>query len=540
MEKIKITKIITSLILILIMGTFQNIFSQDTLDVPPGYQTLDGAIIADVDDNGDPLNLNRVWRLERGGWYLITEALRSAKGSPLRVVAAEGEGHPPIIIPVVLPDVGSAPRFSRPTGDAEYVGLYISGINDLGGTGGKNMFRFEGEGSRYIIDNCFLDHDRQAFIRANAPSQKLYITNSIFRSSATVNNPYEGIMIASRGGYQDTIFVENSTFFVASSRFWHTYGGVMHNVIFNHNTFAQSGSVHTGNFGSGRTINLTVTNNLFMDVSIEGYRNLPADEYEYRDIWPIDSLYADTIATDAERNIYFSNNVYGWSQEVKDYIATRNDTVRLFDFHGPSTLALFAMYDGMSAENNIEESVVFTDPPDINILVDYARDRYDNDKFDNLIDIRADRNGIGELVANPETFGLTDNEFDFSYATSFAAYTHGMNGAPVGDLNWFPDYVVSVKPDNQSAMPSNYSLEQNYPNPFNPTTTINFSIPSKGMVSLKVYNSIGEIVTELVNEELVAGAYTYQFDAASLSSGIYFYSINTDNFSQTKKMLLLK
>ncbi len=85
-----------------------------------------------------------------------------------------------------------------------------------------------------------------------------------------------------------------------------------------------------------------------------------------------------------------------------------------------------------------------------------------------------------------------------------------------------------------------YSLNQNYPNPFNPSTTINFSIPQQTNVSLKVYDVLGKEVAELVNEEMSSGSFKVDFDASNLSSGIYFYTLRTNEFFKTKKMLVLK
>jgi hypothetical protein len=89
-------------------------------------------------------------------------------------------------------------------------------------------------------------------------------------------------------------------------------------------------------------------------------------------------------------------------------------------------------------------------------------------------------------------------------------------------------------------IPNAYSLEQNYPNPFNPATLIRFSIPEQGLVSIKVFNLLGEEVATLVNGELSTGNYEVSFNGAKLSSGIYFYTITTDNFVATKKMILMK
>jgi len=92
----------------------------------------------------------------------------------------------------------------------------------------------------------------------------------------------------------------------------------------------------------------------------------------------------------------------------------------------------------------------------------------------------------------------------------------------------------------EKVQPLTYSMDQNYPNPFNPSTNIRFSIQKAGLVSLKIYNVLGQEVTTLLNSELSAGTYTYSFDASKLSSGIYFYTIHSNNFSLTKKMILLK
>ena len=93
---------------------------------------------------------------------------------------------------------------------------------------------------------------------------------------------------------------------------------------------------------------------------------------------------------------------------------------------------------------------------------------------------------------------------------------------------------------NQNELAESYSLTQNYPNPFNPTTNINFSIPKSQNVSLKFYNSMGQEVATYVDAFLEAGIYNVDFDGSNLSSGIYFYTLKTDNFVDTKKMMLVK
>lgn len=85
-----------------------------------------------------------------------------------------------------------------------------------------------------------------------------------------------------------------------------------------------------------------------------------------------------------------------------------------------------------------------------------------------------------------------------------------------------------------------YSLGQNYPNPFNPTTKISYSIPETGLVTLKVYNIVGEHVAELVNKTQEAGKYEIEFNGSSLSNGVYFYELKANGFTSVKKLMLLK
>ena len=94
--------------------------------------------------------------------------------------------------------------------------------------------------------------------------------------------------------------------------------------------------------------------------------------------------------------------------------------------------------------------------------------------------------------------------------------------------------------EDEFPLPTVYSLYQNFPNPFNPSTTIKYSIPNEGRVSLIVFNLLGEEVTTLVNEEQSAGNYKVEFNISSLPSGVYFYQLKAGDYTNTKKMILLR
>ena len=93
---------------------------------------------------------------------------------------------------------------------------------------------------------------------------------------------------------------------------------------------------------------------------------------------------------------------------------------------------------------------------------------------------------------------------------------------------------------NGSLVPNVYSLSQNYPNPFNPVTKINFALPKQGFVTLKIYDILGREVRTLVNEIKSAGQFSVDFNASEFSSGVYFYKLETNGFSDIKRMMLIK
>lgn len=88
--------------------------------------------------------------------------------------------------------------------------------------------------------------------------------------------------------------------------------------------------------------------------------------------------------------------------------------------------------------------------------------------------------------------------------------------------------------------PAGFALEQNFPNPFNPQTRIDFSVPVRGNVTIEVFNSLGQSVSTLLNEELQSGSYFVDFKAGGIPAGVYFYSMASGNFRQVRKMIILK
>ena len=134
-----------------------------------------------------------------------------------------------------------------------------------------------------------------------------------------------------------------------------------------------------------------------------------------------------------------------------------------------------------------------------------------------------------------------NNDFDMvmDLQTVLMANILVMGAANVNCPVVLNESASSVEPYN-TALPKDYVLNQNFPNPFNPSTTIRFSILNNEFVSLKIFNFIGEEVAVLVNEILPSGSYSVNWNAENISSGIYFYTLATNQFRDTKKMILIR
>ena len=150
----------------------------------------------------------------------------------------------------------------------------------------------------------------------------------------------------------------------------------------------------------------------------------------------------------------------------------------------------------------------------------------------------------GMFYANEDTVNAGYHPMDNEFTDGSVNHYLNVKVGPMLEINdVFGDAahksVTGVKKtDNQT--PVRFALEQNYPNPFNPSTVIKYSIPQNGLVTMKIYNILGQVVETLINKEQNAGNYEVTFDASRLSSGVYIYNITTGNFTSSKKMMLLK
>lgn len=145
--------------------------------------------------------------------------------------------------------------------------------------------------------------------------------------------------------------------------------------------------------------------------------------------------------------------------------------------------------------------------------------------------------GVGILGGEHSTLSPSDSKKVYFAVSVGSTGTEMLANMQLAQQKY--NQLTSVESDLNN-IPSDYVLNQNYPNPFNPNTTIQFSLPKSDFVSLKVYDVLGNQVSDLVNQNLPAGNHKVDFNATNLSSGTYLYRISAGSYTETKKMTLIK
>jgi hypothetical protein len=179
--------------------------------------------------------------------------------------------------------------------------------------------------------------------------------------------------------------------------------------------------------------------------------------------------------------------------------------------------------------NNWHNYTVFYDGSDFEIYIDGELDNFSpwsGSILTTTIDLT-----IGQMLPNNSSYnfkGIIDDIRIFNY------------GLSVEEIENLASASSAINDRNSFNLPYTFQLDQNYPNPFNPTTTIQFTIPTKMHVKLKIFDVNGREISTLINKNYIQGLYEVSWDASGLASGIYFYRMEAGNFTSSKKMILLK
>lgn len=451
--------------------------------------------------------------------------------------------------------------------------------NSAGNNGGWAFFNFGGAGQRLQVDNCILEHTWWVWVGGPPADSRVFFTNDYMVNLAGHTCRRNGGVTDFNGTgvtHQDTLLVENCTHVnIQGTSYKFRFGVAVDKVLFNHNDFIDcSGYVMMNN---GDQTNMSVTNNIFVNCQLQAFAPplTTADAGEVdMDGLPMGlvNLRVDSTFNANGKNFYADKNLAYWDASLSDIVSTLN------------TNAVNSSTEWVSQmiPMNSRTSDLFNDNANYPLLVNGTW-------FNKLPAFKETKNLFTDQLAVVKAYAIAtvdvnygtpmpswrqaNNEeatnyvyadwpipVDLSY-TDADLMTAGLKGFPLGDLNWFTaknaewsaqrdaehTYIASVL---ASGLPTDvkelggiakeFKLAQNYPNPFNPTTNINFSLPTDGFVTLKVYNAIGQEVATLLSGFKKAQTYNVQFDASSLPSGVYFYKLHSDNFDLTKKMVLMK
>jgi hypothetical protein len=430
--------------------------------------------------------------------------------------------------------------------------------------------------ARLEVNNCIIEHNQWTCISPHKTSEVIFL-NDYFVNLDGHTCRRNGGVVDNQNGI-DSLIVENCTHINTQGTLYKFRIGILANkVIFNHNDFVNcSGSVF---FNCGDYPNFSVTNNIFVNVDLQPFApvlfGIDTGEIDEDSLaMGLVNIYVDTTFTKGGGSFYVDKNLTYWDPTFNDVVTTSNAA----KYNGATnwetqmitmnsrTKKLFAdktknpyLTQGTWFEN-VKPSFKNTDvlyTTQLAIIKEYSTKCVDTTFSGSLPSWRQASN------AEKDYFCYADWPIpvDLSY-TDANLLTGGLNGFPVGDLNWFPTQntlwkaqestelaqiakvlatgKISTAVEKTTGGPQQFQLHQNYPNPFNPTTVISYSLPKAGYVSLKVYNMLGQEVATLVNAYKTAQTYNVEFDASKFASGVYIYTIRYNNQSLTHKMVLMK
>jgi hypothetical protein len=544
------------------------------------------ALLLQADTNNVPAG--RVYQLHSYGYYsVIGRPTSSAKRSVTIAGYSNAliKNNPksadlPIITGAVY-STGSSKGGLTSGLDLLVKNCSLNSGNSTASTGDWTFFGINPVGGRLTVDNCLLEHNIWVEIQPNQ-MQRIFWKNCYFVNLSGYQCRRNGGVVDfnSSGTIMDTLWVENCTHVMTQGSLYKYRDGYKTNKsVYNHNDFINSVGYPIMNRGCAT--NISVTNNIFVNCGLQGFAPIlkHSDQGEVDpDNLPMGliNVTPDSAAFKAAGGgkFYFDKNLAYWDPKLTAVMPSalnsgtgvngvKNWVSQMITMNS-RTQAAFAAHSSTKYPYLVAGTWVTSKLPTFAKTATLFTTQIDN--IITYIKVCSDTTSTAALSywreINPSTTSFSYSDvpipIDLSY-TDADLKTAAIGGFPVGDLNWFPTQYASWKAqrtaeyaamqrvldtgtgiEEVAGIPTAYKLEQNYPNPFNPSTVINFTIPKSGNVTLKVYNALGQEVATLVNEYKDASNYKVSFNASKLASGIYIYTINAGDFTQSKKMMLLK
>ncbi len=536
---------------------------------------------------------NTVFRLSPYGLYVLSGTINTPAGSTIELYAEPAGKTQETAPPMIAWTASTAPSKTysfNVSGNIKMTNIWIlyAGVDGAQVGSAIRVGDSSGSGGSAEFDNCIFDYapasgGASGCVDVYSTHFKGKFNNCYFKNDIDTHLRYYGRALsfnyASTNLHSDSVWFENCTF--ANLGYVYMQEGAEYgdNVFFNHCTFY---NIVVYSLESPWWWKMYVTNSLFVNAYM--YGSIPSQDSAgvYGGTIQIDSVsnFGFTVSfTDQERHILFANNSYDIQQWLVDWMGygpngnpyskdkhkNRLDddipvpqpmlnarTLMMFDTTDGQGNKIFPyinkanLYDGLDPR--------FVNPP---INLDSLKQFMYHKWFDNS-------NVNWAWEPDSDVAQVWPLKEDMSYANDTLKMA-AMGGFPLGDLRWWPDQytqwmaqkdaehtrintwletgtdpgAVGVK-EVKGSVPLEFKLSQNYPNPFNPETKIEYSVPKSAFVTLKVYNLLGQEVATLFSGNQKAGNYEATFNGANLASGVYMYSLQSDNVTITKKFVFMK
>ena len=583
----------------LILLTLYSLHAQaetDTVRVVSDSTSSGGNLNAAVSAAAGAGKLSRtIFALEPNGYYILSRTITVPVGERLSIIAPEPgktqlTAPPQIALSDIFPSTDSMITF-RCLGDLALKNVWLYYANTRGEQVGARVQFMDSpdtiNGQRGIFDGVIFDYsgipwDGSGGVDVTARHFRGMFRNCYFKNFAEPHFRYYGRAVSfpfNVGGWHiDSLLFENCTFANIGYVYMQELGDYGDNVHFNHCTFV---NVVMFPLESGWWYKLSVANSIFFNTWMYGHLPIAYGAGPP----PGGTIAIDSIAnfgftvpfTEQDRRILFANSSYFIEEWLRDWMYNNPGSVERRTngypeqvpvpqpMLGPQTLRFFdstangqKLFPYMNRANLYDS----TDPGFRVLPTDYPA-------LATFLYMKWWCCSDTPWAYAPERSFIREWPMQENLAyTNQTLLTAGMGGFPLGDLyRWFPDQYVQWKsqegsenaristwlnagtdpggPDDVKERPgttlsTSFVLSQNYPNPFNPKTQINFSVPERSYVSLKVYNLLGQEVATPFEGVSDAGIFDATFDGTGLAGGVYLYRLRAHNFVATRKLILLK
>jgi hypothetical protein len=484
-------------------------FAQRVVEVASGTE-LSAVIVGDTLDNGDPVDANTVYVLERDGLYPVAKELRLNR--ILHIKAADGAGALPALY-AQKDASNNYPKLINTKGDVTLENIYISNANGPEANPKWGGFRVGGTNSRVILRGCHFEFDKASTVQIRADSIKLYMENCVAAKTgnyATYNG--NGRLVDTRGYYVDSIVVRNVTAYYMQDRVVRNMGGEINYLEFDHITVVNNQGMH-GVFAMAKVHHAKITNNLLINAEYGGdLLNDPEQTGPEPDKLHIYMITMDTVYDDTELEIHHNN--FAFTPDLIDFF-NGNDTI-----WKPMVLApLVATTLGADSANAyFEEVVEFNNMPGI--------------PWDFLEAIYTDPQPSPMPNNWPDEIGIMN--VNAGYADTYDSYRAAEDGKPLGDMQWFPNW------EGVNAHTANVSSVVIYPNPVTTYATFKYELNKSSNVQLMIYSLTGQLISTVDAGYQLKGSNSIDWTVNTIPAGIYFYSIKSNNSTQTGKIIITK